>query len=51
MATFLALLELVRLRQLIATQHDSFGEIEIIVAPVELQQITPEQPEPETVTT
>ena len=50
-ATFLALLELVRLRQLMATQDDSFGEIEIIVAPVELQQITPEQPEPETVTT
>ena len=50
-ATFLALLELVRLRQLMATQDDSFGEIEIVVAPVELQQIKPEQPEPETVTT
>jgi segregation and condensation protein A len=50
-ATFLALLELVRLRQLMATQDDSFGEIEIVVAPVELQQIMPEQPEPETVTT
>jgi len=50
-ATFLALLELVRLRQLMATQDDSFGEIEIVVAPVELQQIKPEQPEPEPVTT
>ena len=50
-ATFLALLELVRLRQLMATQDNSFGEIEIVVAPVELQQIKPEQPEPETVTT
>ena len=50
-ATFLALLELVRLRQLMATQDDSVGEIEIVVAPVELQQIKPEQPEPETVTT
>jgi len=48
-ATFLALLELVRLRQLMATQDDSFGEIEIVVAPVEMQQIKPEQPE--TVTT
>ena len=50
-ATFLALLELVRLRQLMATQDNSFGEIEIVVAPVELQQIKPEQLEPETVTT
>jgi chromatin segregation and condensation protein Rec8/ScpA/Scc1 (kleisin family) len=50
-ATFLALLELVRLRQLIAMQNDSFGEIEIVVAPVELQQIKPEQLETETVTT
>ena len=50
-ATFLALLELVRLRQLMATQDASFGEIEIVVAPVELQQIKPEQLETETVTT
>ena len=50
-ATFLALLELVRLRQLMATQDNSFGEIEIVVAPVELQQIKPEQLETETVTT
>ena len=50
-ATFLALLELVRLRQLMATQDDSFGEIEIVIAPVEMQQIKPEHPEPETVTT
>jgi segregation and condensation protein A len=50
-ATFLALLELIRLKQLRATQDDSFGEIEIVVAPVEIQQIKPEQPEPEMVTT
>jgi segregation and condensation protein A len=50
-ATFLALLELIRLKQLRATQDDSFGEIEIVVAPVEMQQIKPEQPEPEMVTT
>ena len=50
-ATFLALLELIRLKQLMATQDDLFGEIEMFVAPVEMQQIKPEQPEPETVTT
>jgi len=48
-ATFLALLELVRLKQLRATQDATFGEIEIAVAPVEMQQIKPEQTE--TVTT
>jgi hypothetical protein len=42
---------LIRLKQLRATQDDSFGEIEIVVAPVEMQQIKPEQPEPEMVTT
>ena len=47
-ATFLALLELVRLKQLRAAQDDSFGEIEIAVAPMEMQQIKPEQPEPVT---
>ena len=31
--TFLALLELIRLRTLVATQHDAFGEIEIECAP------------------
>ena len=46
-ATFLALLELVRLKQLRATQAAAFGEIEIAVAPVEMQQINPE-PEPVT---
>ena len=50
-ATFLALLELIRLKQLMATQDDLFGEIEMFIAPVEMQQIKPEQPEPETVTT
>ena len=47
-ATFLALLELIRLKQLMATQDDLFGEIEMFVAPVEMQQIKPEQPEPVT---
>ena len=31
-----------------ATQDDLFGEIEMFVAPVEMQQIKPEQPEPVT---
>ncbi len=48
-ATFLALLELIRIRQLRATQDATFGEIEIAVAPMEMQQIRPEQTE--TVTT
>ena len=47
-ATFLALLELIRLKQLMATQDDLFGEIEMFIAPVEMQQIKPEQPEPVT---
>ena len=47
-ATFLALLELIRLKQLMTTQDDLFGEIEMFVAPVEMQQIKPEQPEPVT---
>ena len=42
-ATFLALLELVRLKQLWTTQVAAFGEIEIVVAPVEMQQPDPEQ--------
>jgi len=46
-ATFLALLELIRLKQLQAAQEASFEEIEIAVAPVEMQQINPE-PEPVT---
>ncbi len=40
-ATFLALLELVRLKQLRAVQPAAFGEIEIAVAPVEMQQPEP----------
>ena len=47
MATFLALLELVRLKQLRATQAAAFDEIKIAVAPVEMQQINPE-PQPVT---
>jgi segregation and condensation protein A len=47
-ATFLALLELMRLKQLRAAQDDSFGEIEIAVAPVEMQRIKLEQTEPVT---
>jgi segregation and condensation protein A len=31
--TFLAMLELIRLRQLVALQHEAFGEIEIAAAP------------------
>ena len=50
-ATFLALLELIRLKRLMATQDSSFGEIEIFVAPVEMQQIKTEQLKPEPVTT
>ena len=46
-ATFLALLELVRLKQLRATQAAAFDEIKIAVAPEEMQQINPE-PEPVT---
>ena len=46
-ATFLALLELVRLKQLRATQAAAFDEIKSAVAPVEMQQINPE-PEPVT---
>ena len=51
MATFLALLELIRLKRLMATQDSSFGEIEIFVAPVEMQQIKTGQLKPEPVTT
>ena len=40
-ATFLALLELVRLKQLRAVQPAACGEIEIAVAPVEMQQPEP----------
>ena len=47
-ATFLALLELVRLKQLRTTQAAAFDEIEIAVAPVEMQQPGPGQPEPVT---
>ena len=50
-ATFLALLELIRLKRIMATQGNSFGEIEIFVAPVEMQQIKTEQLKPEPVTT
>tara|TARA_Y100001947_G_scaffold141494_1_gene133091 strand:+ start:1526 stop:2341 length:816 start_codon:yes stop_codon:yes gene_type:complete len=50
-ATFLALLELIRLKRLMATQDNSFGEIEIFVAPVEMQQIKTGQLKPEPVTT
>ena len=50
-ATFLALLELIRLKRLMATQDSSFGEIEIFVAPVEMQQIKTGQLKPEPVTT
>jgi segregation and condensation protein A len=39
--TFLALLELIRLRQLIALQAEPFGEIEIIRAPPETTPATP----------
>ena len=35
--TFLALLELIRLKQLVAAQNDAFGEIEICRAPVAAQ--------------
>jgi len=48
-ATFLALLELVRLKQLWTTQVAAFGEIEIVVAPVEMQQ--PDSEQLESVTT
>ena len=51
MATFLALLELIRLKHIMATQGNSFGEIEIFVAPVEMQQIKTERLKPEPVTT
>lgn len=40
-ATFLALLELVRLKQLLAMQSEVFGEIDIVIAPVEMQRIVP----------
>ena len=50
-ATFLALLELIRLKRIMATQGNSFGEIEIFVAPVEMQQIKTERLKPEPVTT
>ena len=40
-ATFLALLELVRLKQLLAIQNEVFGDIDIVVAPVEMQRIVP----------
>jgi len=42
--TFLALLELIRLKQVIATQREHFGEIEIFRAP---QPITSGAPEPD----
>ena len=40
-ATFLALLELVRLKQLLAMQSEVFGEIDIVIAPIEMQRIVP----------
>ena len=48
-ATFLALLELIRLKHLLASQGEVFGEIEIVVAPVEMQRIVPGEPVAETV--
>ena len=48
-ATFLALLELIRLKHLLASQGDVFGEIEIVVAPVDMQRIVPGEPATETV--
>ncbi len=50
-ATFLALLELIRLKHLLASQGEVFGEIEIVVAPVEMQRIVPGEPMAETVET
>tara|TARA_B000000441_G_scaffold123400_1_gene99885 strand:+ start:102 stop:263 length:162 start_codon:yes stop_codon:yes gene_type:complete len=48
-ATFLALLELIRLKHLLASQGEVFGEIEIVVAPVDMQRIMPGEPVAETV--
>ena len=48
-ATFLALLELIRLKHLLASQGDVFGEIEIVIAPVDMQRIVPGEPATETV--
>ena len=48
-ATFLALLELIRLKHLLASQGEVFGEIEIVVAPVDMQRIVPGEPVAETV--
>ena len=48
-ATFLALLELIRLKHLLASQGEVFGEIEIVVAPVDMQRIMPGEPVSETV--
>ena len=42
-ATFLALLELVRLKHLLAMQSEVFGDIDIVVAPVEMERIVPEE--------
>ena len=50
-ATFLALLELVRLKQLRTTQAAAFGEIEITIAPVEMQHLESEHMQPETMLT
>ena len=44
-ATFLALLELIRLKHLLAMQSEVFGDIDIVVAPVEMQRIVSEESE------
>ena len=48
-ATFLALLELIRLKHLLASQGEAFGEIEIVVAPVDMHRILRGVPVVETV--
>ena len=50
--TFLAMLELTRLRHLLVIQSEDFGEIEVELAPPEAQRVEateePVQEEPET---
>ena len=36
-------LELVRLKHLLAMQSEVFGDIDIVVAPVEMERIVPEE--------